>query len=238
VLLNANTRVENQELARLLNAMGADIEVSKRVVRVRGVGSLPGGAHFEVMPGWDEAVTYMTAAAITGGEVRIKGVPLDHVWWDVVYLRLAGVSVFQWASDLFVAREGALKPFDLLTGPAPCLNSDMQPVFAALAAFCEGPTTLTDNRFKQRFQYVEPLRAFGVPIHVFGNSALIEGGGALTPAQVRAPDLRGGAALALTALGIAGESRITNAYQVFRGYARFDEKLRALGADVVLEADG
>jgi UDP-N-acetylglucosamine 1-carboxyvinyltransferase len=236
-LRNANTRPEIAQMAELLNRMGARVQVGKRVVRVTGVPRLPGGAEIDIMPGWDEAVTYMVAAAITGGEVRIRNVPLEHVRWDVLYLTEAGVSVFDWGGDLFVARRTPLKPFDLLTGPPPCLNSDMQPVFAALALFCAGETTLTDTRFLDRFAYTAELRKFGAQIDVYGNSAVVDGRAALTPTRVRSPDLRGGAACVLTALGLAGESVISNAYQLFRGYPALDAKLQALGAQVSLRAD-
>jgi UDP-N-acetylglucosamine 1-carboxyvinyltransferase len=159
------------------------------------------------------------------------------VRWDVLYLTEAGVSVFDWGGDLFVARRTPLKPFDLLTGPPPCLNSDMQPVFAALALFCAGETTLTDTRFLDRFAYTAELRKFGAQIDVYGNSAVVDGRAALSPTRVRSPDLRGGAACVLTALGLAGESVISNAYQLFRGYPALDAKLQALGAQVSLRAD-
>jgi len=236
-LRNANTRPEIAQMAELLNRMGAQVRVGKRVIRITGVPRLPGGAEIDVMPGWDEAVTYMVAAAITGGEVRIRNVPLEHVRWDVLYLTEAGVSVFDWGGDLFVARRGPLKPFDLLTGPPPCLNSDMQPVFAALALFCAGETTLTDTRFLDRFGYTAELRKFGAHIDVYGNSAVVDGRATLAPTRVRSPDLRGGAACVLAALGLAGESIISNAYQLFRGYPALDAKLQALGAQVSLRAD-
>ena len=236
-LRNANTRPEIAQMAELLNRMGASVRVGKRVIRVEGRDRIPGGAEIDIMPGWDEAVTYMVAAAITGGEVRVRNVPLEHVRWDVLYLTEAGVSVFDWGGDLFVARRTPLKAFDLLTGPPPCLNSDMQPVFAALALFCAGETTLTDTRFLDRFGYTAELRKFGGRIDVYGNSAVVEGNGPLAAADVRAPDLRGGAACVLTALGLAGPSVVRNAYQLFRGYPSMDEKLRALGADVTLRAD-
>lgn len=236
VLRNANTRPEIRQMAELLNRMGADISLGGRVARIHGRQRLAGGADMAVMPGWDEAVTYLVAGAITGGEIRVRGVPASHVHWDLLYLREAGATVFEWGDDLFLTRKGPLKPIDVMTGPPPSLNSDMQPIFAALTLFCPGDSTLTDNRFQDRFQYVDELRKFGAQIDVFGNSALIEGGRPLHSANVRATDLRGGAAAALVALGTPGESRIGNCYQIYRGYPLLEEKLRGLGADVsVLE---
>ncbi len=232
ILRNANTRPEIRQMAELLNRMGAQITLGGRVARVTGVPRLPGGADMAVMPGWDEAVTYLVAGAITGGEIRVKGVPASYVHWDLLYLREAGAQIFEWGDDLFLTRKEPLRPIDVMTGPPPSLNSDMQPIFAALTLFCAGDSTLTDNRFQDRFQYVDELRKFGALVDVFGNSALIEGGKPLRPADVRATDLRGGAAAALVALGIAGRSTIGNCYQIYRGYPEFEDKLRALGASV------
>ena len=237
VLRNANTRPEIRQMAELLNLMGADITLGGRVARVNGRRRLPGGAEMAVMPGWDEAVTYLTAAAITGGEVRVRGVPAAYVHWDLLYLREAGATVFEWGDDLFLSRKGPLKAIDVMTGPPPSLNSDMQPIFAALTLFCPGDSTLTDNRFQDRFQYVDELRKFGALIDVFGNSALVEGGKVLRPAEVSATDLRGGAAAVLVALGIEGESRIRNCAQIHRGYPQLEEKLKSLGADVSVSED-
>lgn len=237
VIHNANTRPEIRQMATLLRRMGADIEEGARVFRVRGGRPLAGGARLAVMPGWDEAVTAMAAAAITGGDVRIRGLSDSLIFWDLTHLRHAGVRVFDWMEDLFVSRRGSLKGFDVITGPPPFLNSDMQPVFAALALFCEEESTLTDTRFQDRFQYVSQLRRFGADIEVYGNSAVVRPR-PLTPAQVRATDLRGGAALVLTALGIEGESIIENVGQIDRGYEDFHRKLRALGADIERVAVG
>ena len=237
IVRNANTRPEIRQMAELLNRMGAQVTTGGRVVRIEGRANLAGGAEMAVMPGWDEAVTYLVAGAITGGEIRVRGVPGSYVRWDLLYLREAGATVFEWGDDLFLTRKEPLRAIDVMTGPPPCLNSDMQPILAALTAFCPGDSTLTHNRFQDRFQYADELRKLGVAIDVFGNSALVEGGRPLTPCPVRAPDLRGGACLALVGLGLEGETRIGNAYQIFRGYPAFDEKLRALGADVQLVTD-
>lgn len=237
VLRNANTRPEIRQMAELLNRMGADVSLGSRVARVRGRGRLPGGAEITVMPGWDEAVTYLAAGALTGGEVCVRGVPAAYVHWDLVYLREAGAEVFEWNGDLYLKRTGPLRPFDAITGPPPHLNSDMQPIFTALALFCPGDSTLTDTRFQDRFQYAAELRRFGADVEILGNTALVAGGRPLSGARVRATDLRGGAAAVLVALGIDAESRVGNAYQIGRGYPHLEAKLRSLGADVTFVAE-
>ncbi|WP_062051712.1 UDP-N-acetylglucosamine 1-carboxyvinyltransferase [Bacillus sp. JCM 19034] len=233
-LLNANTRPEVIQLAELLNAMGAKVTCSNRVVTVEGQASIPGGIEVAVMPGWDEAVTYAVAAGVTGGEISIPNFNTSFIKEDVRYLSLAGVQVFEWGSSLYVSGKGQKKPFDLFTAPYPGINSDMQPIFATLALTAKGTSTIADLRFTDRFQYVEELKKFNADISAFGNTAIINGGKQLQGAEVRATDLRGGAACILAGLFAEGETVITNISQINRGYENIHEKLGNLGANILL----
>ena len=232
VIKNANTRPENMEFARFLKAMGAKVEARNRIVTIEGVGKIKGGITFRIMNGWDEAVTYMVAASVTGGEIMIKGMSAQYIKSDIKHLKEAGIDIFEWGENLYLKSLGPLKPFDLFTAPYPGINSDMQPIFTALALAAHGESTITDMRFTDRFNYVEELRKFGADIVVYGNCAVINGGKILAGADVVATDLRGGAAEILCGLFAKGETVIRNIYQIERGYEDVVAKLKQLGASI------
>lgn len=231
-IYNANTRPEVKDLGDFLNAMGAKVSVRNRVVEIQGPSELH-GCDFSIMPGWDEALTYIIGSALTGGELCVKDFSLQHVQHDVAILRQAGVDVFEWGGCVFSsARNRSLNPFDLFTGPYPAVNSDMQPIFAALASQCHGETTITDQRFTERFGYVTELKKLGVNIDNYGNSAVIRGVSRLKGDKVKALDLRCGAALLIASLKTEGITVIDNFYQIGRGYENVVEKMKSLGADM------
>jgi len=231
VIRNANTRPEIQDFARFLNSMGADIRISSRLIEINGVESL-GATEHGIMKGGDEAMTFMIAAGITGGDIMIRDYSLDHVLVDVEYLRGSGMEVFEWGGSVYISGKNGVEPFDMFTAPYPGVNSDMQPLFAALALRAPGESTITDQRFMDRFAYVKELKAFGAEINNYGNCAVVSGGRDLRGASVRATDLRGGAAEILVGLVSEGETVIDNVYQIDRGYEMIEEKLRPLGADI------
>ncbi|MDK2971483.1 MAG: UDP-N-acetylglucosamine 1-carboxyvinyltransferase [Candidatus Sumerlaeota bacterium] len=236
-IFNANTRPEVADLAVCLNAMGARISVRNRVVEVEG-GRLLGGATHKVMKGWDEAVTYILAAGLSGGEICIRDFSTDFIRNDVAYMRDAGLDVFEWGGNLYASGKGKkLRAFDLFTAPYPGVNSDMQPLFAAFASKCEGSTSVTDQRFTERFQYAAELRKMGVPIESYGNCAVIEGPARLKGANVRALDLRCGAALVMAGLAAEGTTVIDNCQQIYRGYELLVPRLRSLGANISGETE-
>ncbi len=231
VIRNANTRPEIEDFANFLNSMGADIKISSRLIEIEGVKSLTGTKH-RIMKGGDEAMTYMIAAGMTGGDVVIKDYNLDHVRVDANYLRESGIEIFEWGGSVYISGRKGVQPFDMFTAPYPGVNSDMQPLFAALALKASGESTITDQRFTDRFAYVKELKSFGADIHHYGNCAVVKGGKELTGAAVRATDLRGGAAEVLIGLISDGETTIDNIYQIDRGYEHLENKLCALGADI------
>lgn len=231
-IFNANTRPEIVDLGKFLNTLGARVSVRNRVVEVEGVANFRGG-EYRIMPGWDEALTYMIAAGITRSEICVKNFTLDDVQQDVAYLRGAGLDVFQWGGNVYVSgKDKKLNCFDLFTAPYPGVNSDMQPLFAALASQCEGESTITDQRFTERFQYVKQLQKLGMAIESYGNCAVVRGPSRLKGSQVEAVDLRCGAALVLSALVADGVTQIDNSYQIYRGYEHIESRLRSLGADI------
>ncbi len=226
---NANTRPEIKDFVRFLNSMGADIDMSSRFVEIRGVSVLNGTKH-TVMKGRDEAMTFMIAAGMTGGDIVINDYNLDHLQSDARYLRESGVEIFEWGGSVYVSGKNGIKPFDMFTAPYPGVNSDMQPLFAALALMADGESTITDQRFMDRFEYVKELASFGGRINHYGNCAVVRGGSGLKGAEVRAVDIRGGASAVLAGLAADGTTVVDNIYQIDRGYERIEKKLAGLGA--------
>lgn len=232
ILRNANTRPEVLQLGAMLESMGADIKLQSRIVEINGVSELRGGGDFTIMPGWDEAITYIAAAGMTRGDVVIRNFNLGLIKEDARYLREVGLDLFEWQNDVYVSGKRAKNPFDLFTAPYPGVNSDMQPIFAALATTIPGTSTITDQRFTDRFQYVGEIKKFGVDIEVFGNTAIIRGGKKLIGTDVRATDIRGGISCIMAGLVAEGITRIENIYQIERGYDNFVEKFSGLGASI------
>jgi len=236
-IFNANTRPEVVDLARCLNAMGAEISVRNRVVEIEGGRKLNGCRH-TIMNGWDEALTFILAAGVTGGEICVKNFSTEHITGDAAYLRKAGLDIFEWGGNVYAtAKNKKLKAFDLFTAPYPGVNSDMQPLFAVFASRCSGESTITDQRFTERFQYVKELQKFGMPIESYGNCAVVRGPAELKGASVTALDLRCGSALILTAMAAKGTTIINNCYQIERGHEYVVERFRNLGAEIEKQDD-
>lgn len=231
VIRNANTRPEIEDFARFLGSMGAKIKVSSRLIELGGVRKL-GGTEYSIMKGSDEAMTWMIAAGVTGSEIIIKDFDLSTVRVDTQYLKEAGMKIFEWGGSVYVSASGGLKPFDMFTAPYPGVNSDLQPLFATLAMMAPGVSTITDQRFTDRFGYIGELRSFGAKIDNYGNCAVVKGGRGLVGARVRATDLRGGTAMVLAGLAAEGRTTVSNIYQIDRGYERFEKKLSGLGAKI------
>lgn len=231
-IFNANTRPEVKDFGAFLNAMGAKVTVGNRVVEVEGMSELR-PCQYRIMPGWDEAITYIMGAGLTNGEICVKNFSLDQIGAEVSYLRSAGLDIFEWGGNVFAtAKNKELKAFDLITGPYPGVNSDMQPLFAALASQCNGESTITDQRFTERFAYVEELKKLGTQIDNYGNCAVVRGPSKLKGNTVSALDLRCGAALALSALAAEGSTIINNRFQIERGYEDIVSRLKNLGVDI------
>ncbi len=229
---NANTRPEVVDLIDFLNAMGADIRYSTRYIEINGVEKLNGG-EYTIIKDSHEAVSYMILATLMRSEIKIKNFDLRFIKEDVELLRNVGAEIFEWGNDVYISAKGkSLKPFSMATSPYPGINSDMQPLLAALACTIEGESIITDTRFTERFQYVEEFRKFGFDIVNYENCAIIHGGKRVNGASVYATDLRAGAALTLLGIWVDGETTIDNYYQTLRGYVNIVEKLQSLGVDI------
>jgi UDP-N-acetylglucosamine 1-carboxyvinyltransferase len=228
---NPHIRPEIIDLVAMLNSMGAKITVhGQEHIEIEGVEALEGTNH-AVIPDNMEAITWLIAAGVTGGEVEIVNFPSGDLEVALAHLRSAGASLYEGERSL-VVRGSTCFPFEISTGPHPGINSDVQPILAAWAAKARGESRIIDLRFPGRYGYADELRKMGVETSIDGDLLRITGaGGALTGASVRAVDLRAGAALAICGLMAEGETVVTDAWQISRGYVDFAEKLRSLGAD-------
>lgn len=229
IIKNANTRPEVIDLINFLNHLGAKITYKTRYIEIEGVDKLDGG-EYEIISDSHEGVSYIILAAMTRSEIKINNFNTKFIKEDVELLRSIGVEIFKWHNDLYVsAKNRELRPFSMATSPYPGINSDMQPLLAALATTIQGESIITDTRFTERFQYVEEFLKLGADIDNYQNCAIIQGGKTLTGAAVYATDLRAGAALTFLAAVAQGKTTIENYYQTERGYANIFEKMQGLG---------
>lgn len=231
IIWNPHIRPEILDLIDLLNKMGASIYVrGNESIVVHGVKSLHGATH-TVIPDNMEALTFLVATAITGGEIEIDSFPKEHLEIPMIFLKSSGMNVFEGPKSV-ITKESKCYPLEISTGPYPGINSDMQPLLAVYAACAMGMSKIVDLRFPDRFGYAEQLKKMGVDIEVVNNLLVIKGGNQFIGTEVYADDLRAGAALLLAGLVAEGKTFITNAEQIERGYENFIQKFQSIGAKV------
>jgi len=231
-LFNAAREPEIVDLCKLLVAMGADIDgIGQSDLTIHGVPRLH-GATYEVMPDRIEAGSYACAAAITGGEVTLKGARPEEMSATNHALRNAGVRVEPVKGGLHVAADGPLKALTLSTAPYPGFATDMQAQLMALLCRAEGSSVLTETIFENRYMHVPELNRMGAHVETKGRTAVVHGVGALHGAEVMATDLRASMSLVIAGLAAAGETQVHRLYHLDRGYERLEEKLALLGAEV------
>jgi len=232
VLENAAREPEIAELAEVLNGMGARIEgAGTDTIRVLGVEQLAPMSH-RVMPDRIEAGTFMIAAAITGGDVRIRDMRLEHLDALAFKLQDAGVEVFSRDNAVQVRGPERIRPVNIKTRPYPGFPTDMQAQFMALMCLADGASVISENIFENRFMHVAELLRFGADILIEGNTATVKGVRRLSGAPVMATDLRASASLVLAGLAADNTTEISRIYHLDRGYERIEEKLKGLGADI------
>lgn len=227
---NPHIRPEILDLIALLRKMGSKIRVfGQEHIEITGVDGLHGAEH-EVIADNMEAVTWLVGAVITGGDVEIAGFPYDDLEVVLAHLKAAGARLYR-HDDALIVRGGTCYPIEISTGPHPGINSDVQPILAAWAARARGESRIVDLRFPGRYGYAEEMAKMGLNHEVRGDMLVLHGAsGQLMGTTVHAHDLRAGAALALCGLIAEGETVISDAWQIGRGYVDFVEKLRSLGA--------
>ncbi len=230
VLANAAREPEVTDLARCLVAMGANIEgIGTDTLTIQGVDSLHAAEH-AVIPDRIESGTYAVAAAITGGEIELKGARMDLMESVAKALRSAGVAIDECPGGVRVSAVGTLRGADAMTEPYPGFPTDMQAQFMALMSTAAGASMITETIFENRFMHVPELCRMGANVNVHGASAIVRGVPKLSGAEVMATDLRASVSLVLAALAAEGETVVNRVYHIDRGYERIEEKLSACGA--------
>ena len=238
VIENAAEEPEIVDLANFLNSMGANVRgAGTNVIKIEGVEQLH-GTTYTIIPDRIEAGSYMIAAAITGGDLLVKNVIIDHIKPLIAKMIECGVEIIEEGNNLRVRSNGRLKAVDIKTMPYPGFPTDMQAQFMALMTVAEGTSVFTETVFENRFMHADELRRMGANIKIDGRNAIVEGVSRLTGCKVKATDLRAGAALIVAALAAEGQTEITELQYIDRGYEDLIEKFQTIGADIVRISDG
>ena len=233
VLENSAREPEVIDLANFLTGLGAKIEgAGSSTITVQGVAQLGGGS-YRVLPDRIETGTYLVAAAISGGRIRVLDTAPETLEAVLIKLGEAGADI-KTGDDWIELDMHGKRPtsVDIRTAPYPAFPTDMQAQFCTLNAVADGVGTITETVFENRFQHVLELQRMGADIQLEGNTAICTGVGRLTAAPVMATDLRASASLVLAGLAADGETLVDRIYHVDRGYERIEEKFRQLGATI------
>ena len=218
------------DVANFLNSMGANIRgAGTDVIKIRGVSRLH-KTDYSIIPDQIEAGTFMFAAAATRGDVTVMNVIPKHLEATIAKLVEIGCEVEEFDDAVRVVSKGDLHNTQVKTLPYPGFPTDMQPQIGVTLALCKGTSTITESIFENRFKYLSELARMGANVKVEGNAATIEGVDKFSGARVSAPDLRAGAALVIAGMAADGITIVDNIVYIQRGYERFEEKLRSLGA--------
>jgi len=232
VLENSAREPEVVDMAECLIKMGARIEgAGTDVITVHGVERLAGAEH-AVVCDRIEAGTYLVAAAMTGGSIKLTNARADLLDAVIEKLREAGATIEHDANTISITSTGKLKSVNLRTAPHPAFPTDMQAQLMALNTVADGVATVTETIFENRFMHVQEMQRLGAHIEVEGNTAIVRGVEYLDGATVMATDLRASASLVLAGLVARGETTIERIYHLDRGYELLEAKLTALGAKV------
>ncbi len=229
---NAAREPEIADLAAFLNRMGGQIlGAGSSVISIEGVQELRAVEH-TVIPDRIEVATFLCALGVAGGELTLRDVRPDHLDLLVEKLGRMGIRISPEEGGLWAMASGQPRPVDVATLPYPGLATDYLPLLVALQCFAAGTSYATENVFAGRFRYIGELARMGAQVRVDGHHLVIDGVERLSGAPVRALDIRAGAALVIAALGADGETVISDAEHVDRGYESFAERLRSLGVDI------
>ena len=231
VIENAAREPEVEELALVLNKMGAKIQgAGTAIITIEGVDELAPIEH-AIIPDRIEAGTFAVAAAMTKGDVLLEGARPEHMDAIIAKLRAMGATVSAEAGGLRV-KGGDIKPADITTQPHPGFPTDMQAQFMVLACLAKGQSVIKEMIFENRYMHVPELGRMGADIQVSGRVAVIRGGQKLTGANVMATDLRASASLVLAGLVAGGKTEVLRVYHLDRGYEAIEKKLKGVGAKI------
>ncbi|SEI80128.1 UDP-N-acetylglucosamine 1-carboxyvinyltransferase [Propionispira arboris] len=232
ILENPAQEPEIIDLANYLNVMGAKIRgAGTNVIKIDGVTKLI-GKNYTIIPDRIEAGTYMVAAAMTRGDVYIENAISEHLKPVIAKLKEAGVTIEEDVNGIRVTCDKQTKAVDVKTMPYPGFPTDMQAQFMAMLTVSEGTGLVTETVFENRFMHVDELKRMGSNIKIDGRTSVVEGVQKLTGCQVKATDLRAGAAMVLAGLVADGETQVGYIHHIDRGYDHLVTKLCGLGADI------
>ncbi len=232
VLHNVAREPEIVDLVCFLRSMGAKIHgEGTKTIRIEGVKKLH-GTEYQPIGDRIEAGTFLTAVAVAGGELEIKGINAENIS-SLIHKLCENSCKISIKNDIIYVKSGSVrKSFSLVTGPYPLFATDLQAQAMTLACLSDGQSVIREYVFENRFRHVSELIKFGADIKVYGRASVINGVKEFVPATVCAMDLRGGASLVLGALNARGQSTVCDISHIERGYAEFDLKLRSVGADI------
>ncbi len=245
VLSEGKTIIENAakephivDVANFLNAMGAQVRgAGTDVIRITGVREMRGGT-YSIIPDQIEAGTFMLLAAAAGGEVLVRNIIPKHMESLVSKLEEMGVNVTEYDDSIRIESTGKLSGAQVRTKPYPGFPTDLQPQMVALLSTANGKSTMIEDVWDNRYQYVDELKKMGAMIEIDGKKAKIEGK-KLTGASVTATDLRAGAAMIIAAAATDGVTEILSPHYIDRGYSDIERRLRSIGVKIerIFEAD-
>ena len=232
VIDNAAREPEIVDLANMLNEMGANIEgAGSPVIEIHGVGELHPVTH-AVVGDRIEAGTFVAVGGIVGQPVTVRGFDPNHLGLVLRKYEQMGLTIERDEREVTVSRSRDITPIDIQTLPFPGFPTDMQAQTMCLLALAKGTCIITENVFENRFMFASELQRMGSNIVIQGHHAVVHGVEGLSGAEVRSPDLRGGAALVMAGLVADGITTVSDIYHIDRGYERFVEKLQSLGARI------
>jgi UDP-N-acetylglucosamine 1-carboxyvinyltransferase len=233
-LTNVAKEPEIEDLAELLNEMGAKITgAGTDEIVIEGVSAL-NGATFSIPADRIEAGTYLVAAAVTRGEILINGINPDRLRKVLQKLEETGAEIkFDENSISLSMKRDKPKPVDITTAPFPEFPTDMQAQFSVINAIAEGTSNIYETVFENRFMHIQELNRMGCDININGNQAIVKGVDKIYGAEVMATDLRASASLILAGLCAEGQTIVDRIYHIDRGYERIEEKLNYLGANII-----
>jgi UDP-N-acetylglucosamine 1-carboxyvinyltransferase len=232
VIENAAKEPEIEDLAAVLNKMGAQVQgAGSDIVRIEGVTSLCGVTH-RVIPDRIEAASFVIAGVLTGGDVRVTGARPTHLDAFFIKLKEAGVDLVTDENCVRVKGNGKIRSVDVTTLPYPGFPTDLQAQMMVLMSVADGVSVITETIFENRFMHAQELDRMGADIRLEGNRAVVRGVKELSGAPVMATDLRASVSLILAGLVASGTTEISRVYHLDRGYERIEQKLSKLGAAI------
>ena len=232
VINNAAMEPEIIDLANCLNRMGANIQgAGTNVIKITGVKKLK-GTSYKIIPDRIEAGTFLCAAAVTGGNVKLTNVLPEQLVPVIHKLQEAGCKIDIEKNEINIEAPKKLKAIEIKTMPYPGFPTDLQQIFGSVLTTAKGTSIIIENIFENRFKYTSELIRMGAKITTEGKTLIISGKRKLVGTNVKGYDLRGGAGLILAGLSAKGRTKVENIDYVLRGYENFDEKLNMLGANI------